>query len=78
MVKNNGDVGSRSIKQDSSFEDFFTQFSRDSLFQISRIQFPLNYSYFEGYNDSLLVERIEQKDWNYIDFGDDSFGPQRQ
>ena len=71
-VKNKRDVGSRSIQQDSSFQAFFLQFSGDSLFQISRIQFPLKYSYFEGYSDSLMVERIEVNDWNYIDFKDDS------
>lgn len=72
VLKNKGDVGLRSTQQDSSFKDFFMKFSRDSLFQISRIQFPLKYSYFEEYNDSLMVERIEIKDWNYIDFEDDS------
>jgi hypothetical protein len=71
-VKSKKDVDPIRIQQDSSFQDFFIKFGRDSLFQISRIQFPLKYSYFEGYNDSLMVDRIGVKDWNYIDFRDDS------
>ena len=71
-VKNKRDVNFRSTQQDSSFQDFFRQFATDSLFQIARVKFPLIYSYYDGCDDSLTVERIEVKDWNYIDFDDDS------
>lgn len=63
-------VDSAKNVSDSSFEDFFSRFSTDSVFQVSRIKFPLEYSYYD--DDSLSMDKINSEEWAYLDFSDDS------
>lgn len=55
-----------------TFEEFFERFCKDSLFQKNRVKYPLHY-YFSDYDyssnrDTLGVELIQKKNYNYLDF----------
>lgn len=65
-----------SLKGDEVFKDFFKEFSSNSNFQLSRIQFPLKHSYYDG--DSLMEDEIASDDWEYIDFNRDSSASARK
>lgn len=57
---------------DSSFKTFFLRFGTDSVFQKSSIKFPVPYHDYVEYADSTSVDLIQEPDWNYINFADDS------
>ncbi|MEN8191477.1 MAG: DUF4348 domain-containing protein [Bacteroidota bacterium] len=54
-----------------TFYEFFEKFSRDSLFQKSRVKYPLKWSYYRESYEKLTIEHIKQKDFTYIDFTED-------
>lgn len=55
-----------------TFEDFFKQFGQDSIFQKNRIKYPLQYSVsdydYSSNKDTLGIELIQRKNYNYLDF----------
>ena len=55
-----------------SFEDFFKQFSRDSIFQKNRVKYPLQYLVsdydYTTNKDTIGVELIQRRKYNYLDF----------
>ena len=53
---------------DDSFETFFEYFNKDSLFQISRIDFPITVMELDWKNDYADIEMIiELKDYHVLD-----------
>jgi hypothetical protein len=70
--KNDAALGTLSIATDRSFEAFFKQFSTDSIFQESRIVFPLRHTFYDVYEDTLTSATINANDWTFIDFRKDS------
>src|SRR5438093_7631278 len=46
-----------------SFDIFFNRFSTDSVFQISRIAFPLKLTIIGGEGESDTTKFMEKKDW---------------
>lgn len=67
-----------SVKADGTFEIFFKEFSRDSVFQSSRIKFPLKHSYYEDYGEALTDGEIKAEEWKHIDFRNDSLASTRK
>jgi hypothetical protein len=61
----------KSAQEDTSFNQFFEHFSRDSVFQSSRILFPLTWQSIddEGNMDKIMIKKSE---WTYIDFSHDT------
>ena len=62
------DTFSNKPSQIEDFDDFFYKFRNDSIFQISRVQFPLR---FEGLSDGYTKEEksnINKQDWAYKQF----------
>ncbi|MBE9491200.1 MAG: hypothetical protein IMY67_12955 [Bacteroidetes bacterium] len=60
------------------FNEFFEKFSKDSLFQKSRVKYPLKWSYYRESYEKLTIEHIEQKDFIYIDFTEDKNAMQKK
>lgn len=58
----------QSVKSDSveKFDAFFERFKRDSVFQLSRIQFPLKNTL--NSDDEKEIKTIDKKEWNYTNF----------
>ena len=56
----------------NDFNEFFKKFTKDSIFQIKRIQFPLEYSSAEIDSDELIKEQIQMEEWIHLDFYYDS------
>lgn len=56
-----------------SFEVFFEEFSKDSIFQKSRVQYPLRFVYAEGLEDTKWKTDYINKasEFYYIDFTED-------
>ena len=52
---------------DSDFEIFLKRFNKDSLFQISRVKFPITYKYTDWEKDYELTEETVTKE-NYLIF----------
>lgn len=48
-----------------SFNIFFNRFSTDSVFQISRIEFPLKLTIIGGEGESDTIKFIEKKEWRF-------------
>jgi hypothetical protein len=55
----------------TEFNYFFERFSRDSMFQKSRVKYPLRWSYYSGNYDKLQVEMINHQEFSYFDFEND-------
>lgn len=55
---------------DQTFEDFFERFSRDSIYQKSRVKYPLKWYYLEdNESNKLRFDVINKKDdYDYVDF----------
>jgi hypothetical protein len=60
----------KSIQNDFSFGQFFRSFSKDSVFQLTRIKFPLDYFSLDkdGTQEEMIIEKDE---WTFIDFTGD-------
>lgn len=50
-----------------NFNAFFDRFSKDSIFQKSRVRFPLPYKSVDIMDDAEEVS-IKESEWSYIDF----------
>src|ERR1035437_8624352 len=61
----------KSLQNDFSFGQFFKSFSKDSVFQMSRIKFPLDYFSLDkdGTQEEMIIEKYE---WTFIDFTGDA------
>jgi len=55
------------IKKES-FDDFFEKFNKDSIFQFSRINFPLNNEIYDVESNELYKENIKLENWKYFNF----------
>ncbi|WP_299260848.1 DUF4348 domain-containing protein [uncultured Aquimarina sp.] len=58
-----------------NFEAFFNRFSKDSVFQKSRVKFPLKMTYFDAYSSDTTTpeeEYIEQQDYQFFNLSNDS------
>lgn len=53
---------------DADFNAFIKHFSKDSLFQISRIDFPLRFQEYDLMNDSDVVKTISKQEFRQLDF----------
>ncbi|MBP4140407.1 hypothetical protein J3S90_01150 [Flavobacterium sp. P4023] len=51
-----------------NFDIFFDRFNNDSVFQISRIIFPLNNEIYDFESDKFFKEKIKQENWKYFNF----------
>jgi hypothetical protein len=51
-----------------NFDIFFKRFNNDSVFQISRIIFPLNNEIYDFESDKFFKEKIKQENWKYFNF----------
>lgn len=60
------------ISGDNSFEDFIKKFSKDSVFQLTRIKFPIIYSYTSEDDDTgvMSTKQIQKEEWKMIDLVD--------
>lgn len=58
-----------SINQNENFEEFFQKFSKDSIFQISRTQFPLKITQVDILDEKTVIT-LEKSDWVHLDFTD--------
>ena len=58
---------------DESFDDFFERFSRDSVFQKSRVKYPIEESYIENLESTeIKVDIINNpEEYTFIDFTED-------
>jgi hypothetical protein len=57
---------------DETFEEFFKEFAKDSIFQVSRIKYPLKWKYLNDVTDNeLTIELVKYGSFNYIDFTND-------
>lgn len=65
-VNKNNNIGN-----DSSFYEFLDEFKVDSLFQISRIDFPFHIIVWDM-EDNVDLVTIEKSDWKYLDLTYDS------
>jgi hypothetical protein len=74
VLSENSNIASDSV--DNSFKIFIKAFSQDSVFQISRIDFPLNCDYMTDDEDgTMLNKKIEQKEWQIINLDEpDEYG----
>jgi len=65
------------IQNDASFEQFFKYFSNDSIFQLSRVQFPFKY---QSLNDDGKIDDtvIKKSDWKFISFSGDSIAYKKE
>ena len=61
-----------------SFSPFFQKFSTDSVFQKSRIEFPLYYSFTELEENVIHKVRLDKKNWDYTNFLLDSLAKNRE
>ena len=62
-----------------SFEEFFEQFAKDSLFQKSRVKYPLKESYYEDLESSeITIEMVSKSDYHYLDFTEDQNAMNRE
>jgi len=59
---------SKALSVDNDFNEFIQQFSKDSLFQISRIHFPLNVQEYDVMNDVDIAKTINKQDFRKLDF----------
>jgi hypothetical protein len=59
------------IRVFDNFENFFERFNSDSLFQISRIQFPLEYFSIELGDDKVKTTKIDLKNWGFLSLDND-------
>jgi hypothetical protein len=57
---------------DGSFESFILEFSRNPEFQLTRVSFPLDYTYHQIVPDTLLNKRLIEHEWAHIEFPPDS------
>lgn len=60
------------------FEVFFDRFGKDSVFQKSRVKFPLKWSYFGDDYEKLIVKYVDIKEFFYIDFSEDKNAMERE
>jgi hypothetical protein len=65
------------FQSDVSFEQFFKYFSNDSIFQLSRVQFPFKY---QSLNDDGKIDDtvIKKSDWKFISFSRDSIAYKKE
>lgn len=57
------------VLEEESFEIFLEKFNKDSIFQLSRINFPLRVQELDYENDLELIEkRIQKKDYKKLNF----------
>lgn len=56
------------IKKKEDFKFFYTKFCSDSLFQISRINFPLKSETYDIDEESFGVSKLSIQEWKYMDF----------
>ena len=63
-----------------SFEVFFEQFSKDSIFQKSRVQYPLKELYIKSLDPTIIKidTTYNSSEYNYIDFTEDKYGMERE
>ena len=54
-----------------SFDKFFLRFGSDSIFQFSRIQFPLSKEVFDLYDDKVAKEEVSSGQWRFVNFSKD-------
>ena len=59
---------------ENSFDDFIKKFSKDKLFQLSRIKFPVTYNYTNEDDETgaMSTKQIQKNEWKAIDFVDKS------
>ena len=53
------------------FDEFFERFSKDSIFQKQRVNYPLKWSYYDESYEKLTIDYVRQEDFTYIDFSED-------
>jgi hypothetical protein len=62
-----------------TFDDFFEQFAKDSLFQNSRVKYPLKESYYEDLESSeITINMVSPSKYHYIDFKEDKNAMDRE
>ena len=73
IEKINDSTKTQSFKNcDETFEEFFGQFAKDSIFQVNRIKYPLKWKYLNDVTDEeLTIELVKYGSFNYIDFTND-------
>ena len=83
VEKTNNSTKTQSFKNcNETFEEFFEQFGKDSLFQKSRIVNPLRYLVsdydYEMEKDTIGVELVDRKDYKYFNFSEDKYAMERE
>lgn len=57
------------VLEEESFEIFLEKFNKDSIFQLSRIDFPMRVHELDYENNLALIEKtIQKKDYKKLDF----------
>jgi hypothetical protein len=54
--------------EEEEFNEFFETFKEDSLFQITRIEFPFTEKYLDIYEDKMTTEKITKENWKHLKF----------
>ena len=54
--------------EEEEFNEFFETFKKDSLFQITRIEFPFTEKYLDIYDDKITTEIIRKENWRHLKF----------
>lgn len=67
VIMNCTNVKDKSVQKDLSFENFFETFSKDSIFQLNRVHFPLECQSFD-IDDKVETVTIKESEWRNIDF----------
>lgn len=65
-------------KATEDFKVFFDRFSKDSVFQKDRIEFPLMTRFYEDVTEPLVLNYFQESDFPYIDFREDAFAMQNE
>jgi hypothetical protein len=71
LIMNCANVKDKSVQKDLSFENFLETFSKDSIFQVTRVHFPLECQSID-IDDKVEIVTIKESEWKHIDFLQDT------
>lgn len=65
---NKSSVDQETLTSDNSFDEFIKEFSEDSSFQLTRIKFPVTYSYSSQDDETGAMETVQipKREWKKI------------
>jgi hypothetical protein len=72
--KENTRTQTASGPDEESFEKFIDVFGSDSIFQARHIKYPLPYLFYDDDSDELSTRDINNGEWRFVYFADDSLG----